>query len=203
MSAAEILGYVASVLVAVSLTMSNVRRLRWLNLTGAVAFVAYGAWLRAWPVFAVNLFVAAVDVYYLERMAHQRDFFTLLEVDGVMPLLRKFLRFHEVDIRRFFPAFGPDAPVPAGFFVLRNLLPVGVFVYDDRPGGEVEILLDYVIPEYRDHKNGEFLFRILNERFSGSRAAFVVKTSVASHAAYLLGQGFERTGDGEYRRAII
>jgi hypothetical protein len=204
MSAAEILGYAASVLVAASLTMSNIRRLRWFNLTGSAAFAAYGAWLGAWPVFAVNLFVACVDIYYLERMAHQRDFFTLLDLEGATPLASKFLRFYEDDIRRYFPELGADLAARTGCFVLRNMLPVGIFVYEARPGGELEIVLDYVIPEYRDHKNGEFVFRILNERFSGERGAFVVKTTVKEHADYLRRQGFERTErDGEFRKAII
>jgi hypothetical protein len=46
MTGPEILGYVASLLVAASLMMSGVRRLRWINLAGSLAFAAYGLWLR-------------------------------------------------------------------------------------------------------------------------------------------------------------
>ena len=60
----ELIGYAASVLVAVSLLTSNVLRLRVLNLAGAAVFVVYAALAQAWPVLAVNLFVAVVTFAY-------------------------------------------------------------------------------------------------------------------------------------------
>ena len=38
----EWVGYLASVVVAISLMMSNIKKLRWWNLIGAALFVAYG-----------------------------------------------------------------------------------------------------------------------------------------------------------------
>jgi len=64
----EIIGYVASAVTAFSLTMKNIKKLRWWNFFGAAAFSAYGALIGAWPVFALNGFVAIVDVYYLITM---------------------------------------------------------------------------------------------------------------------------------------
>ncbi len=202
----ELLGYVASILVAASLTMSNIRRLRWVNLAGAVAFTVYGGVIGAWPVFAVNFFVAGVDVYHLARLARRSDFFTLLPVAADDALLRKFLRFHAGDIARFFPAFAVEAPAGReAVFVLRNMVPVGVFCWSRAGAGELEVDLDYVVPEYRDHRNAEFLYRILNERFGAEGCtSFVVRTDVPTHARYLRRQGFAAEGEGgRYRKAII
>ena len=46
----EIFGYVASIIIAISLTMKNIHRLRWWNLFGAIAFSTYGVLIGAWPV---------------------------------------------------------------------------------------------------------------------------------------------------------
>jgi hypothetical protein len=73
----EIIGYVASVVTAFSLTMKNIRRLRWWNMFGAAAFSAYGAMIGAWPVFALNGFVAIVDAYYLITLNKQKEYFDL------------------------------------------------------------------------------------------------------------------------------
>ncbi len=207
MPAYEAIGYAASILVAVSLTMSNVMRLRWVNLAGAVFFTAYGALVGAWPVFAVNLFIAGVDLYYLVQMTHRRDFFTLLPARAQDALVRKFLLFYRADIARFFPNATAEALAGvSGFFVLRNLLPVGLFFYRPSAGGQVEIVLDYVIPEYRDRKNAEFVFRILNEKLGAEGLqAFVIKSSVPEHQRYLLREGFapDQSAPELFCRAII
>ncbi len=46
----ELLGYTASLLIAVSLMMTSVLRLRVINLAGAAAFSAYGFLIGAVPV---------------------------------------------------------------------------------------------------------------------------------------------------------
>ena len=45
----ETFGYLASLLVAVSLMMRSIVRLRWINLTGAACFTAYGILIAAYP----------------------------------------------------------------------------------------------------------------------------------------------------------
>ena len=50
----EIFGYMASILIALSLMMSNIKRLRWINLFGAAALSFYGYFIDAFPVFILN-----------------------------------------------------------------------------------------------------------------------------------------------------
>ncbi|BDM63051.1 uroporphyrinogen decarboxylase [Shewanella sp. NFH-SH190041] len=61
----EVLGYMASVMIAASLMMKNIIWLRWLNFCGCVLFVVYGSFIQAWPVAGMNAFVAAVNIYHL------------------------------------------------------------------------------------------------------------------------------------------
>jgi len=46
----ELVGYAASALIAISLMMSSILRLRLINLAGAAAFATYGLLIRAYPV---------------------------------------------------------------------------------------------------------------------------------------------------------
>lgn len=64
----EWVGYLASVVVAISLMMSNIKKLRWWNLIGAALFVAYGAAIDAYPVALVNFFIVLIDIYYLVKL---------------------------------------------------------------------------------------------------------------------------------------
>ncbi|MDT3322170.1 YgjV family protein [Shewanella sp. SP1S2-4] len=64
----EWVGYLASVVVAISLMMSNIKKLRWWNLIGAALFVAYGVAIGAYPVALVNFFIVLIDTYYLVKL---------------------------------------------------------------------------------------------------------------------------------------
>ena len=64
----EWVGYLASVVIAISLMMSNIKKLRWWNLVGAALFVAYGLAIDAIPVALVNFFIVLIDAYYLVKL---------------------------------------------------------------------------------------------------------------------------------------
>lgn len=69
----EWVGYLASVVVAISLMMSNIKKLRWWNLIGAALFVAYGVAIGAYPVALVNFFIMLIDTYYLVKLYREAD----------------------------------------------------------------------------------------------------------------------------------
>ena len=64
----EMLGYLASVFVAVSLMMRSLTKLRVINLIGSVLFTAYGLIIGAYPVAVVNGFIVLVNIYYLQQI---------------------------------------------------------------------------------------------------------------------------------------
>ena len=69
----EWVGYLASVVVAISLMMSSIKKLRWWNLIGAALFVAYGIAISAYPVALVNFFIVLIDAYYLIKLYREAD----------------------------------------------------------------------------------------------------------------------------------
>jgi hypothetical protein len=199
----ELVGYLASVLVAVSLMMRSVLRLRVINLLGALVFTVYGVLIAAYPVAAVNLLIVGINLWHLRRMLGSRERFDVLEVDAHSPYLRRFLDFHRDDIERFAPGAGAAAGEGRiAFFVLRDTVPAGLFVAEPRGDGVLRVVLDYVTPQYRDFRTGRFLF--------GERAAIfrergfrVLESAPGSavHEAYLRRMGFTREGDA-YRRPL-
>lgn len=68
MSEVEILGYLASIFVAISLLMSNIKLLRYVNTVGCFLFVAYGVWIEAYPVAVMNGFCVLINVYHLWKL---------------------------------------------------------------------------------------------------------------------------------------
>ncbi|MGE5431505.1 MAG: hypothetical protein ACM3QX_10545 [Syntrophomonadaceae bacterium] len=203
----EIIGYVASLLVAASLTMSNIKRLRWINLTGAVMFVIYGLSVKAYPVFAVNGFIVFVNIYYIIQMSKKKDYFTQIPTSKGDPLLNKFLKFYESDIEKYFPGFNINSlEKPECFFILRNLVPVGLFIYEAEGTGKANVKLDYVIPEYRDFKNANFVYTSNLDQFKlKGLHSFVTYSLVKEHQQYLKKLGFRQNGadNAMFEREIV
>ena len=106
----EIIGYIASFLVAISLMMKSILRLRLINLAGAIAFTIYGLLIGALPVAIVNAFIVFINIFYLRRMlaARGRDYFETLEMALDEPYLLRFLEHHQADIAHFMPEFDRD-----------------------------------------------------------------------------------------------
>ncbi|MBI9072343.1 MAG: hypothetical protein JEY94_12140 [Melioribacteraceae bacterium] len=191
----EVFGYCGSVLVAVSLMMKNILRLRWINLVGASVFSIYGLLVEAYPVFILNGFIAVVDIYYLLQMYKQKDYFSLLPVKSDNKFLEKFFSFHKNDILKFFPNFlHSEVDSRKHIFILRNLLPVGIVVYEKKSATDIQIILDYAIPDYRDLENAQYVFSNESEYFkSDGIKRIIAKSKIPVHIKYLLKVGFEKS----------
>jgi hypothetical protein len=190
----EIVGYTGSLLIALSLMMKNIVRLRKVNLFGASAFAIYGLLVNAYPVLVLNSFISLVDIYYLIDIYRKKDAFSLMPVlDPNHPYLNKFLDFYSYDINKFSPEFNRNNIEEARYyFILRNLVPVGIFIYKVRSLEEAEILLDYSIPDYRDLKNAEYLYYAALEFLKEKGIKnLIAKSEINKHRNYLKRVGFK------------
>ncbi len=192
----ELVGYLASALVVASLTMSSVLRLRVVNLAGAVVFCVYGFLIDAPPIIVTNAVIVGINVWFLARAFTDRDYFSVLEVRPDSYYLGEFLRFHADDIRRFQPSFRTVPPRDCvSVFVLRNAVPAGVFIGVPDGDGTLDVLLDYVVPQYRDFKVGRWLYgpgsSFLTER--GIRR-LVTEPGNRAHERYLRRMGYRPEG---------
>lgn len=190
-STVELIGYLGSILVAISLMMKSLLRLRIINLFGALFFTIYGVLLSAYPVAFLNGMIVCIDLYYLFQMWRQKDFFTFLEVSPEGKYLNAFLEFYRDDILEIIPTYrsttGNDVLC---FFILRDMMPAGLFIARVRDE-EAQIHLDYVTPNYRDFKVGRFIFEE-NAAFFRERGIrrFISDGGSPIHRKYLEKMGF-------------
>jgi hypothetical protein len=195
----ELIGYTGSLLIATSLSMKSLQRLRIVNMAGASFFILYGILIRALPIVLLNSLTLSVNAYSLWRMWQKRDYFTLMQVRADSAYLRRFLEFYRREISEFIPTyrFKPDE-LQVVVFILRNMLPVGLVIV--KPEGEAaRIFLDFVIPGYRDFRAGKFLFEESAE-FYRQKGIHVLSTAPGSakHETYLKRMGFHSEADGRY-----
>lgn len=69
----EMVGYTASVLVAISLMMRSLHKLRIINLSGSLLFTVYGFTIGAYPVAVLNAFIVLVNLFYLHNARKVAD----------------------------------------------------------------------------------------------------------------------------------
>ena len=201
----EWIGYIGSVVVAISLTMSSIVRLRWLNLAGSAVFSFYGFAIGSLPVGLLNLFIVIVNIYYLISIYSRKDAYKLLSIKGDNAYVRYFLDYYQSEIRNFFPDFDEHAKKrmeeredPISLITLRNAAVAGIFLGHQQED-EVMVDLHFVIPEYRDMKPGQFLSE-KNLHFFRKRGVKRIVSQVknSKHQNYLKHMGFiEQQGPGQ------
>lgn len=201
MTGLELLGYAASALIAISLMMRSVVRLRLINLLGAATFSLYGFLIGAYPVGILNMLTASINVFQLIRLQRRREIFRILEVRPESQYLAYFLEFQRKDISKFVPGFRFDErKTNLALFVLRDLVPAGLLL-GEVSDGRLTISLDYAVPQYRDLKIGRYLFSDRCDFFREHGVREILTPAGApEHRAYLKRIGFSPGADGETYR---
>lgn len=192
----EILGFVASLVVAVSLMMRNVFWLRVINGIGALVFTVYGILIQSAPVAVMNGFVFLIDIYFLIQTLLP-DYYEVLQMESDAHYLRKFLSFYQKEIKRFIPEFDGDiSPDATVFFILRNVVPAGLLVVREHEDGSLWIEVDFAIPAYRDFKLGRFVYDHQAEIFDIEKYGQVYcEATQRSHQRYLQRMGFSQLSE--------
>jgi len=162
LSGVELVGYLASALVVLSLTMTSVVRLRMVSLCGSITFFVYSTMIESVPIMITNGSIAVINVWFLRKEfasggPHGRDL-GVSRIRPDSPFLADFVAFHLTDIHRF----QPDFRLPIGDDVVtlllnRDGLPAGLLI-GRRSGSTLTIDLDYVLGPYRDSRLGRWLY---------------------------------------------
>lgn len=193
----EWLGYLASLIVLISLLMSSIIKLRWINLVGSSLFSLYGFLLGALPVGLMNLGIAFINIYYLVKIYNysaKKEYFKILSIERDSEYLKHFLDFYKEGIEKYADPHKLKATTyEVSFYILRNMVPAGVFLgskHDDENTLKVE--LDFVIPEYRDFKVGSFVYEDSKDQFLDKGYNRLISySSNGEHIDYLRKMGFE------------
>ena len=184
-------GYLASLLLALSLLVTNDLKFRWLNTGGCLAFIVYGILIQAFPIILTNTILLLINLYSLLKIYKRKEAFDLLEFEGGNPLVEKFLGFYEADIQSYFPAFEEPEKDCICFMELRDMAIANVFVASVKEG-IAEVKLNYTVPKYRDYKVGRFIFEKEKDYLISKGIRKLVYNEVAnrSHKHFLEVMGF-------------
>ena len=196
----EGIGYLASVLLVISITQRSILRLRLVGFVAAVFFVVYSLIIGAYPIAIVNTIVAGIHLWYLRKLIGKKeDVFRILHVDPDSKYMLDFLDFYRGEIQGHFQpdfAYAPDSRQVTAF-ILRDMVPAGLFIGEYTDADTFEVHLDFVIPQYRDFRIGRFVYSSQSGLLSDGEPTHVVATAMNDdHAKYLRRMGFHAsTGD--------
>ncbi len=202
----EVLGWVGSALLIVSLLQTRVLRLRVLNTVAAAILVVFNGLIEVWPMTVMNIVIVVINLVQIARLrtANHAEGYDLLEVDPQDEYVRHLMRVHEEEIRRFNPGFvyDPAASHSSAFLILRGDETAGVVLLTDSDDpGVARLQLDYVTPKYRDFTPGEFVYERSGWFAAHEYTHVVAPPRLRPDDPYFSRLGFEMR-DGEWMRQV-
>lgn len=193
----EIVGYIGSILVVVSMLMSSIVKLRVINTIGSVISGIYAIICGALPLALMNLCLIVINVYNLILLLKTKQVYELVSLNADEAFVKHFIKQHQDDISSFFPDFqisdlsGKDACI-----VFHNDTPAGLLI-GKKEKNVFHILIDYSTAVYRDCSVGNFLYPQLAS-MGLVTLIFTHKTS-DEHISYMNKMGFSYE-NGRYIR---
>jgi uncharacterized protein with PQ loop repeat len=198
---AEVIGYLASVLLAISLLVNNDLKFRWINSMGCIAFVIYGVLIHALPIILTNSILLLINTIYLIRIYRTDENFELLEFGSNNVFVKSFFDHYADDVKKYFPAFDyhnlSTHKEIVAFAVLRNMVIANVFIASTDNERRASVDLNYTVPKYRDFKVGRYLFHNKKEYFLAQGIEEIRYREVPNkdHARFLKIIGFKKSDE--------
>ncbi len=189
----ELVGYLGSALVVVSMLMSSVIKLRVINTVGSVIFATYAFIIKSYPTALMNVFLVAINIYNLIKLSRSDKSYSLVSSGSEDSMLDYFLQFYRDDIKKFFPEFSNAEDVNRVYVVFCGGTPVGVLMGCSDDSGRLDIALDYTTPAYRDCSIASYLYPRLPA--NGIHTLVCGDNVDREHVNYLNRMGFEKKGD--------
>ena len=101
----EIIGYIASAFVLISVMMRSIVKLRWYLLIGNIFYVIYGVLINAMPVILLNAINGVLNIYFLYQAHKQFGDFEIIKISPHENIVMYFVNHFKEDIKKFFPDF--------------------------------------------------------------------------------------------------
>ena len=113
----EMIGYLGSALVVLSMLMSSVVKLRVINTIGSGIFAAYALMIHSYPTALMNFCLVVINVWNLIKLRQKDQRYELVEEAQGNGLLDYLLSYYREDIQTYFPAFSEDAGMDRAYVV--------------------------------------------------------------------------------------
>ena len=186
-------GYLASILLGISLLVNNDLRFRWLNTFGCLSFIIYGVLINAFQIILTNAGLFLINAFYLVKIYRTEEAFDLLEFKNNDKIIEKFLSFHQHDIQNYFPSYHHHIGYnDISFVVLRDMVIANVFVASLSDNGTATVRINYTVPKYRDYKVGKFIFNQEKKYITSKGVHQIVYEQVTNknHRQFIRKMGF-------------
>jgi hypothetical protein len=191
-------GYAASVVILISLTMSSIVRLRWINLAGAILFATFGFLIGSVPTGSLNACIALIDIYYLVKLYSAKDELAIVEVERSSPFLAHFLQRNKDELEHIFG--GSTIPERDRVFLYLRDNSVAGLLAGAESGKTFTIHIDFVTRRYRDLRIGQFFLQ--EERLKSvlpKVSQLEARANDHAHEVYLRHVGFSRSDESQER----
>lgn len=160
MNTIEIIGYIASVIVFISLTMKSLVKLRLINAAGSLLFVIFALRTNSFPTAVLNIGIVIIDIYYFLKMIKIEDNFEIVYVEKDNPLVSRFYNIHRTELEALFGGTAFEQSEKTAFFFrngdIAGLLAYSAAEFDGEKAAEIRI--DFAVPKYRDLAVGRRFF---------------------------------------------
>lgn len=195
----EMIGYLGSILVVVSMLMSSVVKLRVINTIGSGIFAAYALMIHSYPTALMNACLVGINLYNLARLNQKDRAYDLTEAATGDGLLEYLLDHYREDIRTYFPGFAGAGAEDRAYVVFCGGDPAGLLLGTEVGQGTLKVTLDYSTPTYRDCSIGAYLYAKLPSK--GVHTLIFAGEESKAHAAYLSKMGFVKE-NGAYVKCL-
>lgn len=189
----EIVGYIGSAFVVVSMLMTSVVKLRLINATGSIISIVYAAIVHAYPLAIMNFCLVVINIVNLYKLLHSKNEYSVVDVKADDSFARFFFDSYKDDIKKYFSDVEGIEGCSEVHIVCVGSSPVGIIAGNESDGC-LNVRLDYTTPSYRDCSVGKFLYPYLAEK--GVKKIAAVSSS-ETHSAYLKKMGFSKDGTAD------
>lgn len=189
----ELIGYLGSLLIVISMLMTSLIRLRLINAIGSIIFTGYALAIRSYPTAILNFTLVIINIYNLLKLLRSKHSYEVTKLSMTDGFVKFFLDTCENDIRLFFPSLDRNFDYNRVYLVTCGVNPVGLFLGKSYGENSIEALIDYATPAYRDCSIGKHLYNYLKTNENIKELAF--ENPSAGHEPYLLKVGFKKNGN--------
>lgn len=186
----EIVGYIGSALVVISMLMTSVVKLRIVNMIGSVVSGTYAFIIGSFPLALMNVCLIIINIFNLVKLLKTKQQYDFIECSLNDSFLKYFLIKYEEDIKKYFANFDNEKEkADIAYAVVVDGKPAGLTLGKKVKEDTVDIVIDYSIPTYRDCSIGKYLYSKLPN--VGLKYLTFRKGKSYAHESYLEKVGFK------------
>lgn len=197
----EIIGYVGSALIVISMMMTSVLRLRLVNILGCGISICYAIAVKAYPVAFLNAFLIVVNMAKIIQLFRLEKSYHMVVSKGATGLPQYLVQKYNDDILNFFPDFKKIDDDDDVFILMNGDIATGITAGKIDENKNFNVKIDYTTPAYRDNSAGLYLYKEIGKLGCCKRVIF--ETSSKNHENYMYKIGFVKISRGKYVKKLI